>query len=238
MVEPWMSGGPVVEWWVTKVNTDGAALSSPGVEGCEGVFRNCIAFVNGCFAVALDHVFAFEAELLAASMAMNFAWQNGWCRIWLESDYSYVVQLPSSRFEQVPWQIWQAWQRCIYQISKLKFQWKSLWKLNIPPKVRIFILRACLNAIPSRENLWRKKVVPAPCCDRCVSHVESSSHALFSCKAARLIWQETRFGSLVANLRNHSVMDVLLNLADQCEGDDFSLVCMVAWAIWEDHNSR
>ncbi|KAK2646167.1 hypothetical protein Ddye_021362 [Dipteronia dyeriana] len=105
---------PALGW--TKVNTDGAALSSPGARGCGGIFLNCRAFVKGYFAVPLDHVFAFEAELLAASIAINFAWKNGWHRIWLESDSSYVVQLLSSRSEQVPWQIRQAWQRCIYQI--------------------------------------------------------------------------------------------------------------------------
>ncbi|KAK2655887.1 hypothetical protein Ddye_008939 [Dipteronia dyeriana] len=64
---------PPAPGW-TKVNTDGASLSSPGVGGCGGVFRNCRAFVKGFFAVPLDHVFAFEAELLAASIAINFAW--------------------------------------------------------------------------------------------------------------------------------------------------------------------
>ncbi|KAK2636307.1 hypothetical protein Ddye_031099 [Dipteronia dyeriana] len=67
---------PPAPGW-TKVNTDGGALSFPGAGGCGGIFRNCRAFVKGCFAVPLDHVFAFEAELLAASIAINFAWQNG-----------------------------------------------------------------------------------------------------------------------------------------------------------------
>ncbi|KAK2665840.1 hypothetical protein Ddye_004414 [Dipteronia dyeriana] len=111
---------PPAPGW-TKVIIDGATLSSPTVGGCGGIFRNCRAFVKGCFDVPLDHVFAFEVELLAAFIAINFAWYNGWHRIWLESDSSYVVQLLSSRFEQVPWRIWQAWQRCIYQISKMEF---------------------------------------------------------------------------------------------------------------------
>ncbi|KAK3218041.1 hypothetical protein Dsin_012011 [Dipteronia sinensis] len=88
-----------------KDNIDGAALSSTGVGGCGGVFRNCRAFVKGYFAVPLGQVFAFEAELPAASMAINLAWQNGWHRIWLESDCSYVVHLLASRSEQVPWRI-------------------------------------------------------------------------------------------------------------------------------------
>ncbi|KAK2655573.1 hypothetical protein Ddye_008625 [Dipteronia dyeriana] len=112
---------PLAPGW-TKVITDGAVLSSPGAGGCGGIFRNCRAFVKGCFAVPLDHVFAFEAELLAASITINFAWQNGWHRICLESDSSYVVHLLSSHSEQVPWRIRQAWQHFIYQISKMEFQ--------------------------------------------------------------------------------------------------------------------
>ncbi|KAK3183585.1 hypothetical protein Dsin_030871 [Dipteronia sinensis] len=81
---------PPAPSWI-KVKTDGAALSSRGVGGCGGVFRNCRAFVKGCFAVPLGQVFAFEAELLAASMTINFTWQNGWHQIWLESDSSYMV---------------------------------------------------------------------------------------------------------------------------------------------------
>ncbi|KAK3197881.1 hypothetical protein Dsin_021296 [Dipteronia sinensis] len=64
---------PPAPGWI-KVNTNGAALSSPGVGGCGGVFRNCRAFVNGCFASPLGQVFAFEAELLAASTTINLAW--------------------------------------------------------------------------------------------------------------------------------------------------------------------
>ncbi|KAK2648928.1 hypothetical protein Ddye_016417 [Dipteronia dyeriana] len=82
---------PPAPGW-TKVNTDGAALSSP------------------------------------ASKAINFAWQNEWHRIWLESDSSYVVQLLSSRSEQVPWWIQQAWQHCIYQISKMEFQVSHIFR--------------------------------------------------------------------------------------------------------------
>ncbi|KAK2647131.1 hypothetical protein Ddye_022326 [Dipteronia dyeriana] len=118
---------PPAPGW-TKVNIDGVALSSPGAGGCGGIFCNCRAFVKGCFAVPLDHVFAFEVELLAASIAINFAWHNGWHRIWLESDSSYVVQLLSSRSEHVPWRIRQAWQRCIYQISKIEFQVSHIFR--------------------------------------------------------------------------------------------------------------
>ena len=43
------------------MNTDGAVMGSPGVDGCGGIFQNCRAFVKGCFAIPLGQVFAFEA---------------------------------------------------------------------------------------------------------------------------------------------------------------------------------
>ena len=105
--------------WV-KVNTDGVALGSPSVGGCGGVFRNCRSFVKGCFAAPLGSVFTFEAELLAVSMAINYAWINDWRHIWLESDSSYVVQLLFARSDHVP--------RCLSHISHMDFQVSHIFR--------------------------------------------------------------------------------------------------------------
>uniref|UniRef100_A0A7N2L616 Reverse transcriptase zinc-binding domain-containing protein n=1 Tax=Quercus lobata TaxID=97700 RepID=A0A7N2L616_QUELO len=31
--------------------------------------------------------------------------------------------------------------------------WRKLWKLNVPPKVRMFLGRACANDLPTKENM-------------------------------------------------------------------------------------
>ncbi|KAK3204874.1 hypothetical protein Dsin_018920 [Dipteronia sinensis] len=81
---------PPAPGWI-KVNTDGVALGSPGVGSCRGVFQTCRSFVKACFTVPLGQVFALEAELLAASLAINYTWNSCWHRIWFKSDASYVV---------------------------------------------------------------------------------------------------------------------------------------------------
>ncbi|KAK3212468.1 hypothetical protein Dsin_017174 [Dipteronia sinensis] len=88
---------PPAPSWV-KINTDGAALSSSGIEGYMEVFGNCRSFVKGFFAISLGQVFAFEAELLVASIEI------------------------SSHSESVPLCVWQAWKKCIYQNFNIVFQ--------------------------------------------------------------------------------------------------------------------
>ncbi|KAI9170477.1 hypothetical protein LWI28_028601 [Acer negundo] len=117
---------PALGW--IKVNTYGAVMGSLGFGGCGGIFRNCIAFVKGCFAIPLSQVFTCKAELLAAFLAINFAWKYVWHHLCLKSDSSDMVQLLSSRSEMVPWTVRQAWQRCIFLISQMDFQVSHIFR--------------------------------------------------------------------------------------------------------------
>ena len=67
--------------------------------------------------------------------------------------------------------------------------WLRMWRLHIPPKVKIFVWRACLNAFPSLQNLCTRKVIASPRCCRCSSPVESVAHAIFWCKEAKRCWR-------------------------------------------------
>ncbi|KAK3194099.1 hypothetical protein Dsin_025409 [Dipteronia sinensis] len=128
-------------------------------------------------------------------------------------------------------------QGSVSNLSKSHHWWNLLWSLVLPPKVKIFIWRACLNAVPSLENLYHRKIVAAPSCTRCASHVESTSHALFGCKAARRVWAASHCSGFLALVRRLPVMDALKFLASHLSLDDFGLTCMVTWAIWEDRNA-
>ena len=35
--------------------------------------------------------------------------------------------------------------------------WKTMWSLNVPPKVRTFLWKACSNILPTHDNLHLKR---------------------------------------------------------------------------------
>ncbi|KAL5836959.1 hypothetical protein ACOSQ3_014128 [Xanthoceras sorbifolium] len=90
--------------------------------------------------------------------------------------------------------------------------WLALWNLNIPPKIKIFIWRVCLNAIPSL------------------------SHALFWCSSVRPIWESTVFWDIL-NLQCHiSCFDLILWVFVRAKRAEFEEFCMiladlVSWSL-------
>ena len=37
--------------------------------------------------------------------------------------------------------------------------WKSIWKLHIPNKIKMSLWRVCSNALPTKENLKKRKIL-------------------------------------------------------------------------------
>ena len=66
--------------------------------------------------------------------------------------------------------------------------WNSLWKLNIPNKVKFFLWHACTNSIPTMLNLYKRKIVPSLGRNLCHVGEESILNALWSCEAIGLVW--------------------------------------------------
>ena len=63
--------------------------------------------------------------------------------------------------------------------------WRKLWHLNIPPKVRIFAYKMCMNALPTFVNLQRRGVNICDICPACGMEPESNLHVFVSVKWLR-----------------------------------------------------
>jgi hypothetical protein len=59
--------------------------------------------------------------------------------------------------------------------------WASIWKLQVPRAVRLYLWRACNNILPTKDKLLRCKIVDEPNCPMCGASTESSRHSLWWC---------------------------------------------------------
>ncbi|KAF5468835.1 hypothetical protein F2P56_012951 [Juglans regia] len=66
--------------------------------------------------------------------------------------------------------------------------WRTIWKLNVPPATKMFVWRACSEALPTMANLKRRKVVEDSLCLICKLEPETSGHALWGCSGAKDVW--------------------------------------------------
>ena len=66
--------------------------------------------------------------------------------------------------------------------------WKTLWKLKVPNKIKVFGWRACCNILPTRVNLSKKRIIEDNRCEACKIEPETGVHALWNCGVVQDIW--------------------------------------------------
>jgi len=66
--------------------------------------------------------------------------------------------------------------------------WKHIWHSQTLSKIKLFLWQACHNALPTRDNLYRRKIVPDPVCSICNMEAETTEHILLLCPWTAPIW--------------------------------------------------
>lgn len=70
--------------------------------------------------------------------------------------------------------------------------WKEIWKLEVPPKVRIFWWRVLHEFLPTRQVLHRRHIEKIANCEVCGEPKETIKHVLVDCTVARSFWRQAR----------------------------------------------
>jgi hypothetical protein len=84
--------------------------------------------------------------------------------------------------------------------------WNRIWKLNVPPKVKVFWWRVLHEFLPAKLVLYQRHIEQTTFCDLCGTEQESIQHILIHCTVARVFWREFRTVSglkLWQNLLNY-----------------------------------
>ena len=112
--------------------------------------------------------------------------------------------------------------------------WKVLWKLKIPNRTKTLLWRATKDALPTRANLMRRKVLMDSTCQGCETEPKSTLHALWSCLKLKEVWA-VHFESL--KIRTHvclSFLDVFITCLEQPHNT--ALFAMLIDQIWYRRN--
>ena len=122
--------------------------------------------------------------------------------------------------------------------------WNKLWKLKIPPKIRIFLWRAVNNFLPTKRELKRRHVEQEDFCETCGEEGETLFHVAFKCPLARRFWQSAKdlVGIKIPALHPATWTRDLLSPDKVLNTDAAMIICGVwslwAWSLWAGRNAR
>ena len=73
-----------------------------------------------------------------------------------------------------------------------RMMWDLVWKLDVPPKLRVFAWRVASDSLGVLQNLNRRLPKIDPICTICGHEVEDAHHALVTCTLARALRDQLR----------------------------------------------
>jgi hypothetical protein len=110
--------------------------------------------------------------------------------------------------------------------------WKLLWHLKIPRSVQLFLWRVCNDILPTKEKLWKRRIVENPLWSLCGTEVESSIHAVWLCDATKSVWSICQPWIQKCISGDIEFLSLFGNLSARLELEDLELFAMVSQWIW------
>lgn len=72
-----------------------------------------------------------------------------------------------------------------YPSPKYPWPFKWIWKLDIPPKLQIFLWQICHNSLPVRDILFQRHIIPITTCPACNNQPKTLEHCFLNCMHTR-----------------------------------------------------
>lgn len=76
-----------------------------------------------------------------------------------------------------------------------QFEWKKIWKLDLPPRVKHFLWLTCHGRLFTKEACFKRHLSSTASCPRCGAATETILHLLRDCPSSRAIWIRWMHGS-------------------------------------------
>ena len=112
--------------------------------------------------------------------------------------------------------------------------WKCIWKLHVPNKIKNFLWKVCSNALSTKVNLKKRKILDEAKCSACLLDQETTLHAIWSCETLNKIWAPC-FSWVRIEYPHLQDMQERINLVGY-RAKSLKLFGVVAWFIWNQRN--
>jgi hypothetical protein len=115
--------------------------------------------------------------------------------------------------------------------------WHRVWKLAVPPKVKIFWWRVVNGFLPAKQVLHHRHIEPMAICDTCGNQEESIRHVLLECTIARSFWEQIKeqTGMKIPVLHPGTWAKDILVLGTEKER---AIIICGMWSLWMHRNDR
>lgn len=90
--------------------------------------------------------------------------------------------------------------------------------------------------LPSAQNLWKRKVLLEPICQRCNSSVETIYHALLDCKTAKKVWMQGPFTIPLPNTQTQDILSFFQEMAKNLRKSKLELMVAYCWVVLHSRN--
>jgi len=123
------------------------------------------------------------------------------------------------------------------------FPWKSIWKVNVPPRVAFFVWTATLGKTLTLDNLRKRNIIVMDWCSMCKTAGESIDHLFLHCMVATKLWRTILHLFGVEWVMPGSVKDMLGSWRGQKGNRTLIQIWRMAplclmWCVWREQNTR
>ena len=114
--------------------------------------------------------------------------------------------------------------------------WKTLWKVWVPNKMKVFSWRACHEILPTQVNLIKRNITRDNTCHCCQRAPKTVIHAIWECLVSQDVWvgNSTVMQKFTTNCNDFmQLFEALMNSLDAA---GMELLLAQAWTVWNQRN--
>jgi hypothetical protein len=119
-----------------------------------------------------------------------------------------------------------------FNSSNMSQLWRTVWNFKGPRALKMFLWRACNNILPTKENLYRGKIIDDSKCAICGGDTETLGHVTWSCAAARDVWLENMKSIQKCISDKIDFRQLYEKLCERLKEEDFQRFTFVSRQLW------